>query len=74
MSITEILEELPKLNTEDRCTLWQQLSKLENTETISASPEMLAAIDEGLRSLETEPRYTIEDALKKVEQCARKSR
>jgi len=78
MSITEILEELPKLNFEDRCTLWQRLSEMESHEEFIPTPEMLVAIDEGIRSADTEQHYTIEEVRQmldqKFKQCKRQSK
>ena len=51
MSMTEILEELPKLNADERHTLFTKLNELESA-IVDETPEMLAAIDEGIRSLE----------------------
>ena len=45
MSMTEILDELPKLSVEERLLLFQRLNELETGE-IEETPEMLAAIDE----------------------------
>jgi hypothetical protein len=45
MSMTEILDELPKLSVEERQLLFQRLSEL-NIGDIEETPEMLAAIDE----------------------------
>jgi hypothetical protein len=45
MSMTEILDELPKLSIEERQLLFQRLNELE-TGAIEETPEMLAAIDE----------------------------
>ena len=42
MSLTEILEELPKLKTEERDTILHCIEELDDL----ASPEMLAAIDQ----------------------------
>ncbi len=42
MSLTEILEELPKLKTEERDTILHRIEELDDL----ASPEMLAAIDQ----------------------------
>jgi hypothetical protein len=42
MSLTEILEELPKLKTEERDTILHRIEELDEL----ASPEMLAAIDQ----------------------------
>ena len=51
MSATKILEELPKLTSEERHTLFVCLIELEAAD-IEETPEMLAAIDAGIRSLE----------------------
>ncbi|MEM1158895.1 MAG: hypothetical protein AAGH72_11640 [Verrucomicrobiota bacterium] len=53
MSIAEILDELPKLDVEERHTLMDRLNELEAA-TIEETPELLAAIDEGIRSAEEE--------------------
>lgn len=45
MSMTEILNELPKLSVEERQLLSQRLNELEIGE-IEETPELLAAIDE----------------------------
>ena len=42
MSLTEILEELPKLKTEERDTILHRIEELDEL----VSPEMLAAIDQ----------------------------
>jgi len=57
MSVTEILEELPKLKDEERHLLLERLnelemSKLEKGPGIEITFEMVAAINEGIRSLE----------------------
>ena len=73
MSTSEILETLPKLNFEDRWAIWQRLSELETKEEIDPSPEMVAAIEAGLRSAENEPCYTVEEVREKAGQWARRS-
>ena len=61
MSIKEILEELPKLTEEEKRQLWNVLDH-ELTPEDEESPEVLAAIDEGIRSLESGERtYAIEE-------------
>jgi hypothetical protein len=45
VSMTEILDELPKLSVEERHLLFQRLNELETGE-MEETPEMLAAIDE----------------------------
>ena len=62
MSIKEILEELPKLTEEEKRQLWNVLDHELTPEEDEESPEVLAAIDEGIRSLESGERtYTIEE-------------
>jgi predicted transcriptional regulator len=58
MRMTEILGELAKLKAEERHTLFEKLEALE-WEKSEESAEMLAAIDEGIRSAETERSYTV---------------
>jgi predicted transcriptional regulator len=60
MSVTEILQELPKLSPEDRDLLRQELAERYIAD-FEETPEMLAAIDEGLRSLREERTYTLEE-------------
>jgi hypothetical protein len=62
MSIKEILEELPKLSREEKRQLWNVLNRELNPAKDEESPEALAAIDEGIRSLESgESTYAIEE-------------
>ena len=60
MSVNEIIQELPKLSPEDRHLLRQELEE-HYLEDFEETPEMLAAIDEGLRSLREEPTITLEE-------------
>jgi hypothetical protein len=60
MSVTEIIQELPKLSPEDRHVLRQELDERYLTD-FEETPEMLAAIDEGLRSLKEEPTMTLDE-------------
>lgn len=50
MSTTEILEELPRLARDEREKVWHRLEEIELGE-MEETPEMLAAIDEGRRSI-----------------------
>ena len=65
MSTTEILEELPRLAREEREKIWRRLEEIE-LEEMEETPEMLAAIDEGIRSAETEPGWTVEQVREKI--------
>ena len=63
MSIKEILEELPKLTQEEKKQLWNALNHEVSHDVEEERPELLAAIDEGIRSLESgEQTYTVEEA------------
>jgi hypothetical protein len=59
MSVTEILQELPRLSPEDQALVREELDALQAGH-LEETPEMLAAIDEGIRSAETEPGHTVE--------------
>lgn len=72
MSMTEILQELPRLARADREKLWQRLEELELEES-EETPEMLAAIDAGRRSMCEAPRASVEDARKLIVQWVTKS-
>ena len=75
MSIKEILEELPKLTEEEKRQLWNVLDHELIPEEDEESPEVLAAIDEGVRSLESGERtYTIEEVREHIAQIVDKTR
>ena len=60
MSVTDIIRELPKLTPEDRHRLRQELDQ-RYINDFEETPEMVAAIDEGLRSSREERSYTLEE-------------
>jgi len=70
MSIKEILEELPKLTPNER----QELRDWLDAEELPETDELIAAADEGLRSAETEPLLSIEEARATIRQWATKSK
>jgi hypothetical protein len=70
MSIKEILEELPKLTPEERQEVRDWLDAVEFSET----DELIAAVDEGLRSAATEPLLSIDEARKTIRRWATKSK
>jgi hypothetical protein len=75
MSIKEILEELPKLTEEEKRQLWNVLDHELTPEEDEESPEILAAIDEGIRSLENgEKTYTIEEVREHIAEIVEKAR
>jgi hypothetical protein len=70
MSIKEILEELPKLTPSER----QELRDWLDAEEFPETDELITAADEGLRSAETEPLLSIEEARSTIRQWATKSK
>jgi hypothetical protein len=70
MSIKEILEELPKLTPKER----QELREWLDAEEFPETDELIAAADDGLRSAETEPLLSIDDARETIRQWATKSK
>ena len=73
MSIKEILDELPKLTEEEKRQLWNVLDHELTPEEDEESPEVLAAIDEGIRSLESGERtFTIEEVREHIGVTTRK--
>ncbi|MBV8213723.1 MAG: hypothetical protein JOZ08_10945 [Verrucomicrobia bacterium] len=75
MSINEILEELPRLTKEEKRQLWNILDHELGEEAAEENPEVLAAIEKGIRSLEAgEPTHTLEEARERVRQIVAKAR
>jgi len=71
VSVNEIIQELPKLSPADRLLLRQELDE-RYLNDFEETPEMLAAIDEGLRSLREEGTITLEalkERMKSWELC-----
>ena len=67
-TIQEIQDAILRLPPQDRETLRHWLDASEEE-----TPEMLAAIDEGLRSLRAKPLVPLEDARRKISEWATKS-
>jgi hypothetical protein len=75
MSINEILEELPKLTESEKRQLWNLLDHELTPEEDEESPEVLAAIDEGIRSLESgEKTYNIEEVREHIAEIVERAR
>jgi hypothetical protein len=70
MSIKEILEELPKLTREER----QELRDWLEAEEFPETDELIAAVDEGIRSSETEQSLSIEETRELIRRCATRSK
>lgn len=64
MSVNEILLELDTLSPDERKVIQEKLDLL--NEDFEETPEMLAAIDEGLRSAREEGTIPIEDVIKEI--------
>ena len=64
MSVNEILLELDTLSPDERKIVQEKLDLLK--EDFEETPEMLAAIDEGLRSAREEGTIPIEDVIKEI--------
>ncbi len=54
MSATEILEELPNLNPAELETIYRRAVELHRGQTVAATPQLLAAIDEAEESFARE--------------------
>ncbi|MBV8377601.1 MAG: hypothetical protein JO279_11430 [Verrucomicrobia bacterium] len=75
MSIHEILEELPKLTEDEKRQLWNVLDHELGDESEEESPEVLAAIERGIRSLEAGERtHTLDEARERVREIVAKAR
>ncbi|MBW0001386.1 MAG: hypothetical protein JO015_20010 [Verrucomicrobia bacterium] len=75
MGLKEILKEIPKLTQEEKRQLRSVLEQPLAQDVGEDSPELLAAIDEGIHSLESgEQTYTIEEARRLVAETAAKGR
>lgn len=66
MSMTEILDVLPRLSDAERQTIFRRLVQLDAGLELDETPEMLAAIDAGVRSLETGPAVPLEEARQRL--------
>jgi predicted transcriptional regulator len=71
MSTMEILEELPRLAREEREKVWQRLEEIELGE-LDETPEQLAAIDAGRRSVNGGKVVNVEAARSRIKQWTTK--
>lgn len=72
MNTVEILDELPKLDQQARYTLLERLEELQ-CKDFEETPEIVAAIDAGRRSLLDGKRHTVEEARQMIRQWTTKS-
>ena len=70
MSLKQILEELPKLTPEER----QEVRDWLDAEEFPETDELIAAVDEGIRSSETEQSLSIEEVRELIRRCATRSK
>jgi hypothetical protein len=73
MSVNEILAEMDNLSPDELKIIQEKLDLLNADEGFEETPEMLAAIDEGLRSLREEPTITIEELERRMASWRTKS-
>jgi predicted transcriptional regulator len=66
MSFTQLIEEIEKLSPQERELVQMKLDALQHGNEIEESPELLAAIEEGIRSAEEGPLIPIEEMMEKV--------
>ena len=71
MSVNEILAELETLSPDELRVIQEKVYLL--NEAAEETPEMLEAVDEGLRSLREEPTITIEELEQRLETWRTKS-
>jgi len=68
MSVNEILEEIPRLNASEREGLLRRLVEMDAGADLKETPEMLDAIDAGVRSMETGEAVSLEEAHRRLGQ------
>jgi hypothetical protein len=66
VSTAEILEGLSKLSPVELELVHERILELEESCVIEPSAEFSAAIEEGMKSLRTEPSVSLEDARRKI--------
>jgi 7,8-dihydro-6-hydroxymethylpterin-pyrophosphokinase len=72
VSVREILDELPRLEASERQTVLRRLIEIDPALDVEETPEMLAAIDEAVRSFDAEKGVGIEEARRRVAQWTSK--
>lgn len=61
MSLAQILDELPKLTSEERHQVFLRLQALEAEPDLDVIPEMLGAIDEAIQASEQGRVFTLDE-------------
>lgn len=72
MSVSEILDELSRLDASERQTVLRRLIEIDPALEVAETPEMLAAIDEAVRSFDADKGVGIEEARRRVAQWTSK--
>jgi len=72
MSVREILEELPRLDANERQTVLRRLMEIDPALEAEETPEMLAAIDEAVRVFDADKGVGIDEARRRVAQWTSK--
>jgi hypothetical protein len=65
VSLTELIQRIHELTPEEQEVIRRELDQVQMVDE-EETPEVLAAIDEGLRSLKEEGSIPIEDVLKEI--------
>lgn len=73
MSLSEIIEEMDQMSPDELKIIQDKLNELYSEDSTSETPEMLAAIDEGLRSLRDEGTIPLEDVIAEIKTWNTKS-
>jgi hypothetical protein len=68
MNVREILDELPRVDASERQTVLRRLIEIDSALEVEETPEMLAAIDEAVRSFDPDEGVGIEEARRRVAQ------
>ena len=66
MSMSEILDELSRLNDGERRTILHRLAELDPGIALDETPDMHAAIDTGIRSMESGPGIPLAEARQRI--------
>jgi predicted transcriptional regulator len=66
MSMAEMLDELPRLNDDERRTILHRLAEPDPGLELDETAEMLAAIDEGVRAMEGGPGVPVVEARRRI--------
>jgi hypothetical protein len=66
VSVTEVLDKYPRLPDAERQVIFRRLVELDAGNDIDETPEMLAAIDDGIRSVESGTGVSLDEARKRI--------